>query len=74
MCINEVKLKSNTYNVNRKIMQGAVHFFINVTVYGQALVCDPPAVWILPNDLCAVQFGVFQTMCSRRYRHRRERN
>jgi hypothetical protein len=36
-------------------MQGAVHFFINVTVYGQAVVCDPPAVWILPNDPCAVR-------------------
>jgi len=58
MCINEVRLKSNTCNVNRKIMQGAVHFFFNGTVYGQALVCDPSAVWRLPNDLLCAVSGV----------------
>jgi hypothetical protein len=36
-------------------MQGVVHFFIKDTVYGQALVCDPPAVCRLPNNPCAVR-------------------
>ena len=36
-------------------MQGVVHFFIKGIVYGQALVCEPPAVWRLPNDPCAVR-------------------
>ena len=44
----------HTCNVNCKIMQG-VHFYISGTAYGQALVCETPAVLRLPNDPCAVR-------------------